>query len=350
MKILLRADSSLQIGTGHVSRCLTLAQHLKFAGLDVTFVCRELKGNIISLIEEKQFKVIKLPSPIKKILGDIYEQQREVNLSQEIEEFVDICRKESPDWIIMDHYGLPIEWENSIKELGVKLFIIDDLLREHLCDALLDQNYRPNYNYYDLLIPKNAKRYLGPKYALLDPSFYKISIPFRTFKDVTKVLVFFGGTDSNGETLRLTKAVIDITNINFHIVIGKNNPALQELEKLCTQYSHLKLHVQITNMAELMKECDLFFGAGGTITWERCRLGLPGVCISVAENQIQIAKDLDQADVHWYLGESHLLKDNQYREALLEIIEDKVRLITFKENSLKLEVGVNLKNMLDLFL
>ena len=60
MRIIIRVDASTDIGTGHVIRCLTLANALKKKSHDVTFICRNLKDHLITHIEQNGFDVIEL--------------------------------------------------------------------------------------------------------------------------------------------------------------------------------------------------------------------------------------------------------------------------------------------------
>ena len=66
MKIVFRTDASLQIGTGHVMRCLTLAHVLRERGAKCRFVCREHPGNLIGVIREQGFEVLALPLQSRK--------------------------------------------------------------------------------------------------------------------------------------------------------------------------------------------------------------------------------------------------------------------------------------------
>jgi spore coat polysaccharide biosynthesis predicted glycosyltransferase SpsG len=47
-------------------------------------------------------------------------------------------------------------------------------------------------------------------------------------------------------------------------------------------------------MAQLMFEADLAVGAGGSTSWERCCLGLPTLLYVTADNQKEIAKNLEK--------------------------------------------------------
>jgi spore coat polysaccharide biosynthesis predicted glycosyltransferase SpsG len=63
MRIIFRVDASLQMGTGHVMRCLTLAEILKENGANVEFICRKHKGNLIDKIRSNGFNVFELELP-----------------------------------------------------------------------------------------------------------------------------------------------------------------------------------------------------------------------------------------------------------------------------------------------
>lgn len=57
MKVIFRADASIDVGAGHVMRCLTLADALKAEGAECEFICRAHPGNLINLIRSKNYPV-----------------------------------------------------------------------------------------------------------------------------------------------------------------------------------------------------------------------------------------------------------------------------------------------------
>ncbi|MBM3273409.1 UDP-2,4-diacetamido-2,4,6-trideoxy-beta-L-altropyranose hydrolase, partial [Candidatus Kaiserbacteria bacterium] len=57
MKVVFRTDASLHIGTGHVMRCLTLAEALRECGAHCRFICRSHPGNLIKEIGQRGFDV-----------------------------------------------------------------------------------------------------------------------------------------------------------------------------------------------------------------------------------------------------------------------------------------------------
>jgi len=146
VKITIRVDASLDMGTGHVMRCLTLADALKEQDNNVSFICREHKGNLIQSIEKKGYLVNKLdmdlPSILTKQENSILEHAKWLGSSQKSDSNAccSILKRIKPDWLIVDHYALDYRWQKALKPLFKKPMVIGDLdNRNHQCDLLLDQ-------------------------------------------------------------------------------------------------------------------------------------------------------------------------------------------------------------------
>src|SRR5690606_25625734 len=132
-KIVFRCDASIQIGSGHVMRCLTLADELSRQGAECSFICRRHYGNLIKEILQQGYKVYTLPleqdlgieSESKDLLAHAdwlaSTQQRDAELSRSIVEQI------KPNWLIVDHYALDENWEKKLKPYCKKLMVIDDL-------------------------------------------------------------------------------------------------------------------------------------------------------------------------------------------------------------------------------
>lgn len=328
-------------------RCLTLAELLKNDGHQITFLCRILDGNIISIIEEKQFKVIHLEAPATELnSNNIHDSWLGVETTFEIMEVTKALESFKPDWMIVDHYGLNTDWELHFINIGIKIFVIDDIYRPHYCNGLLDQNAATNKK-YPILNP--ASQFLGPEYALLAKPFYNTKPRVRKGM-VKKVLVFFGGTDPTGETLRFVNLCHQISNsIEFDVIVGKNNPQLDQIRISSLERENIHLHIQTQEMPKLMSKADLYIGAGGSTTWERCYLGLPAICIAIAENQEQIAENLHTSKVHHYLGKYSEIDDSKYINSILNIIKNEEIRHEFSKSSLDLNVGSKTQKLLTIF-
>lgn len=326
MKIVFRCDSSFTIGSGHLVRCLNLAHLLKG---EIIFICRNLSGNINSRVIQNQFKLIELPDIPK------YSVEEKI---VEIEEVEPYLSSQKPDLIIVDHYGLDEEWEMAAKNWAKKVAAIDDLWRKHHADIILDQNFRASTprNY----IQSKAKLFLGPHYCLLSEVFLSMSPPLRSHFNIQKILVFFGGSDLEGMTLKLLNiAISQFKDINWNIVVGEQNQELSKIKEISKNQPNIELHINTTEMAELMKQSDLFVGAGGTTSWERAKLGLPSIVISIAKNQEQVCEELKRIGVIIYLGSSSSVTEKKILKEIKKLISFKDKRKLLSQSSIKLEVS-----------
>ena len=312
MNIFFRTDSSLQIGSGHVMRCLTLADELRQRGAAVTFICREHPGNLCELIEERGYLVRRLVHPPAEYF------HREDNLSyapslavpwqQDAEETAAILPNGCVDWLIVDHYALDRRWEEHLRTHVSKIVVIDDLAdRPHDCDLLLDQNlYIDMVGRYNGLVPESCQKLLGPRYALLRPEFVQARNQLRQRDgQVQRILVFFGGVDPSNETGKALHALIalNLQGVAVDVVVGGGNPHKNEVKTIC-ETNGFCYHCQVSSMAELLASADLAIGGGGTTTWERCALGLPSLVMVVADNQRELVQYGAQAGFCFSLGEA----------------------------------------------
>ncbi|WP_425253536.1 UDP-2,4-diacetamido-2,4,6-trideoxy-beta-L-altropyranose hydrolase [Janthinobacterium sp. NFX145] len=300
--VVIRVDASLQMGSGHVMRCATLAEELRSRGAAVTFVCRELTGNYIDWLVSKKFEVIALPAPVDGAAVAASQLAHfswlGVSLEQEIADLREaLSLRPMYDCLIVDHYALDEQWERAARSFADTVMVVDDLAdRRHDCDILLDQNfYLDMQQRYDHLLPSSCKKLLGPAYALLRQEFVAQQSKPRDAA-VRRVLVFFGGIDTDNYTTPAIAALARAARpeVQVDVVIGAQHPARAAIEASCTQHG-FHCHVQTSRMAELMAQADLAMGAGGTATWERCCLGLPALTVCVAENQRQLVNDAARA-------------------------------------------------------
>lgn len=305
-KVAFRVDSSVQIGSGHVMRCLTLARQLSNK-TEVVFVCRDLEGNLSSLIKKNGFKLILLPQ--LKTVGELtgYEKWLTIKPKQDAEQTKEVLADLAIDYLVIDSYAIDESWENILRPYVRKIIVIDDLAnRKHNCDILLDQNYYSDMNIrYEGLVPENCKLLLGPHYAILRDEFYKIRGKMRMRDGMVKnILVFFGGSDLTNETMKVLQAVKELNrpDIKIKVVVGSANRYKENIRDFCKRNTNMHYFCQVDNMAELINGADLAIGAGGTSTWERCFLGLPAVVIAIAENQVGICQDCGELGVIEYVG------------------------------------------------
>jgi UDP-2,4-diacetamido-2,4,6-trideoxy-beta-L-altropyranose hydrolase len=327
MRVVIRSDASQLIGTGHMMRCLTLAGYLTEAGANVSFVCREWPGDVIHLVAARGYRVHRLPPvagfDLDEAKPDDYAAWLGVSQTEDAAQTSGALRSEEGvvDWLVMDHYGLDRTWQKLIYSQVDRILVIDDLAnRSHECDLLLDQNYYLDLETrYDGLVPKQCRKLLGPQYALLRPEFPQARARLEP-KDgrVSRVLIFYGGCDATGETLKTLEALsrLQPQGVTFDVVAGVSNPRRDEIARRCDQITEVRFHPRIDNMAETMLQADLALGGGGTTTWERCYLGLPTITVEVAGNQRVALEALASRGAVWNLGPHHLVTPAHLRGAL----------------------------------
>ena len=306
MRVAIRTDASLQIGTGHVMRCLTLAVGLAERGAQVDFICRAHRGNLISMIEQRGFCVKTLKSEFDDDKSmpsqSTHAHWLGCNWKTDAEQSYDSIIG-TVDWIIVDHYSLDLRWETMMRAKCAYIMCIDDLAdRSHDCDLLLDQSLGRCSQDYAALVPEQAKLLLGPKYALLRTEFAQrrdISLAHREIPLLRHILITMGGVDADNVTSRVLTALQakDVATLNkITVVLGPHAPWREQVIK---QAADMLIPTQVLtgveNMAELMSSCDLAIGAGGSTTWERCALGVPSILFILAENQRAIGLSLHGA-------------------------------------------------------
>lgn len=329
MKIAIRVDSAAMIGSGHLMRCLTLAERLKKTGADILFICRNFPGDMNELIVKKNFIVHVLPFDsypfvdsvdnfIAALKGDIV---TDLKYTQDV-----LMQYGLFDWVVVDHYALDKDWEQGIRKYTGKIWVIDDLAnRFHDCDVLLDQNYQFGQNErYKGLVPQNCKILLGPKYLLLREEFLKNSHHKRIRTGtVERIQIFFGGSDPTGETLKALKAVTLLNRPDIHVdvIVGQANPKKEEVQAYCSKLANVTYYCQVDNMAELMVEADLAIGAGGSATWERCFVGLPALSIVIADNQRTENEEFEATGAFINLGWHEDITVNHLADSIRRVIE-----------------------------
>ncbi|MGH8114388.1 MAG: UDP-2,4-diacetamido-2,4,6-trideoxy-beta-L-altropyranose hydrolase, partial [Rhodanobacteraceae bacterium] len=218
MNIVFRADASLDIGTGHVMRSLTLAAALREQGAQCRFVCREHPGNLISRVRQDRFAVTALPMgfALKGASRDGWLlPEHAAWLGADWQADAEATRAEletsPPDWLVVDHYGLDSRWERRVRPACKRLMAIDDLAdRAHDCDLLLDQTLGRDEGDYAALVPKHCQLCVGPRYALLRPEFAALrtaSLRRRVTPARRNLLVAMGGVDRLNATGRVLAAL-----------------------------------------------------------------------------------------------------------------------------------------------
>lgn len=316
MTFAFRVDSSTRIGTGHLIRCLTLAENLRSRGEDVIFLCQHLDGALTSHVENAGFEVLYMD--INKVGQNTFEHGDAI-------ESLRLIRERSATRIILDHYDLSLAWEELITKHVDSLMVIDDLThRPHQCDLLLNQNLMPPSDELFSASSHGATRALiGPRYALLQPEYASLSSRRLTENtSVKKILVFMGGSDPENVTEFVLHSLVnmELGTIAVDVVIGSANPHQAQLLSTFSNYPSITFHSKLSSLAPLLATSDLAIGAGGISNWERMCLGVPSIIVDIAENQREICIELARAGLIEHIGSSHLISPLDIEHAVEKLI------------------------------
>lgn len=317
MKIVFRTDASLQMGSGHIMRCLTLADALKAQGADCHFISREHPGHLLEVIYQRGYKVHSLVAPVQ--------HAQEANLQPEpahaawlgstwqtdVQETTAILASLQPDWLVVDHYALDRRWEEALAPHYRQLLVIDDLAdRPHRCNLLLDQNLGRQPEHYAMLVPEQCQMLIGPNFALLRPEFVALrpySLQRRQARPALRqLLITMGGVDqpnATGQVLQILKTCALPQECRITVIMGLTAPWLQNVRELAAQMPWpTEVVVNVSDMAWRMADSDLAIGAAGSTSWERCCLGLPTLMVVLAENQQPGAQALEAGHAARLIG------------------------------------------------
>ncbi len=328
MQIVIRADASQQIGSGHLARCLALAEELRAEGTEVHFFSRALEGHLLDVICAGGFKLSRLGavSPANGSEENFWfgGKSWEEDAAECIAQLGELPGR--ADWLLVDHYGIDERWEARLRPHVGRIAVIDDLAnRRHDCDLLIDQNLRPEgESRYADKVPAHCELLEGARYALLRREFgrARAMLAPRDGK-VRRILVFFGGMDHLNQTAMALQALDEEAGrqLWIDVVIGATNPHHEEIRRWCAGRGNIHLHCQTSNIADLMAAADLSVGAGGVTMLERCALGLPSVLITVAANQTSGSEQLSQQGGAIYLGMHDEVSPQSLRRVLAGVME-----------------------------
>ena len=337
MKLTFRTDASLQIGTGHVMRCLTLADALAAKGAECHFICRMHEGNLIDFIRSKGHTAHALPVEAARqgSAADLtHAPWLGATQAQDAEACVPILAAQHPDWLIVDHYALDAHWERALSPHYRKLMVIDDLAdRPHACDLLLDQTFGRDEADYRPLVPAHCQLLCGSQYALLRPEFAALrpySLQRRTQPALCELLITMGGVDKDNATGQVLQALRTCplpADCRITVVMGATALWLDEVRKQAKDMPWpTRVLVGVSDMAQLIADSDLAIGAAGATSWERCCLGVPTIMLALAENQRTVAQGLERsggAKLIWL----HQSAMTQFKELLAPLINDPAQLL-----------------------
>ena len=227
-------------------------------------------------------------------------------------------------WVVLDGYQFNGAYQLAVAQARARLMVIDDFLRlpRYHAELMLDQNLGSENRRYP--VATSCRVLLGPRYALLAPGFVQADTDERTYPDRTrKLLITLGASDPVNASSKILSALtsIDMSEVVVTVVIGGANQRRAEVRKLA-EASGYRIVEDATDMPSLMADADLAITAAGSTSWEVCRMGLPAITITLADNQRDIASALSDAGVSVDLGWHDDVTAGAVQAAVTRLIDD----------------------------
>jgi UDP-2,4-diacetamido-2,4,6-trideoxy-beta-L-altropyranose hydrolase len=331
MNVIIRADASRVIGSGHVMRTMTLGRALRQAGAKVSFVTRLHEGGLIDQVRADGFGVTTLAAPERA--GQAHAEP--AHASWVGASWQDDARDTSAgirdigapsDWLIADHYGLDARWEAALRPSAKRILVIDDLAdRHHECDLLLDQNLVDGLeSRYTGKVREDCGMLLGPRYALLQPLYEELHeqlLPRRG--PIRRVFIYFGGADRRNFTALALRAFLNLNrpDVAVDVVLATDAPTVEAIRTCARRHPNVHLYRQLPSLAPLMARADVAVGAAGSTSWERMCLGLPALVVTLAENQKAVAAALHRRGIVTWVGHHDEVGLAELQQALSRQLE-----------------------------
>lgn len=306
---LIRADAGPAMGTGHVMRCLTLADELSARGWSVVIASAELPLALEVDVVRRGHSVLRIGRP-----GD-YGAAEASCIADQLPGPVDLA--------IVDHYRIGSGWHEAARAWARSIAAIDDLADRPLSvDLVLNQNLGERTDAYRHLVRAGTRLLVGSNYALVRPQFRHARRSARIPRvDVRRLFVFISGADERNVTETAARAAGRV-GISTDVVIGAAYPHEAALRRWARNEHGIVLHQNVSEMAALMARADLAIGAPSSASWERCCVGLPTVLVTLAENQVRAARALAERRAALSLGWHHDVNEQAIVDGLEELIQN----------------------------
>jgi len=320
MKIFIRADASNLIGSGHVMRCLALAQAWHNHGGEITFAihCESVQLKQKILDEGCRLMVIQQPAPDPS----------------DLQILIKTARRGDNDWFVIDGYHFTSDYQEALYETGAKLLVIDDCnhLPSYHADIILNQNIFAEDLQY--VCGKDTARLLGVHFSLIRRDFLGKNKKSSISESATKILVTLGGADPDNATSQVIKALQLLEckkELEADIVVGPHNPHRKKLETEVDEWSakrgcdkvKMNLLYAPPHLPDLMASADMAISAGGSTCWELAFLGVPFIVGILADNQKKTAYGLGEAGAALNCGWFHEVDVMELTEYISRMITDR---------------------------
>jgi UDP-2,4-diacetamido-2,4,6-trideoxy-beta-L-altropyranose hydrolase len=311
MNLVIRADAAPHMGTGHVMRCLALAQACQDRGGRPIFAMAGGDPAIAARLAREGMALVSLASP--------------PGSAADAAEVTQLALAAPTAWVVVDGYHFDAAYQRRLKDAGLRLLVIDDYAHagQYHADIVVNQNLGAAAALYPRRRP-GSRLLLGPAYVLLRREFLKWrDWPREIPPKAGKVLVTLGGSDPDNATLKVLKALLQVKveGLTAMVVVGGANPHRQELQSWVRKAAPLiRLETDVEDMPRRLAWAEAAVAAPGSTAWELAFMGVPSLLLVLAENQRAKAEHLQALGVAHYLGWQQEVDSEAMAGALTQLL------------------------------
>jgi UDP-2,4-diacetamido-2,4,6-trideoxy-beta-L-altropyranose hydrolase len=338
LNLVFRADADARIGTGHIMRCLALAQACQGAGGRGVFVLSLEAPALEERLKAEGMEVVHIsPRP-----GSVEDASQAALLADQL----------GAQWLVIDGYHFSDGYQKTIKEKGQALLCIDDNghASHYSADVVLNQNILAREDLYPSREP-STRLLLGTRYVLLRKEFLNWRSWKRTIPDVAKrLLVTLGGADRDNVTLKVLRGLgrAEANGMKAVVVAGPSNPNLEELLSGVRDAGlSVRLEANTEDMPALMAWADIAVSSGGTTTLEMAFMGLPALLLLLAQNQEGAARALVERKAFLSLGYAGEVEEKDIATSVEALVADAQSRLNLSRNGSQLVDGLGPRRVLD---
>jgi len=308
LNILFRCDGSVEIGMGHVIRCLALADELS----------EYHKCNIHFAIRQSELGINK----VKEFYPVLESNEKAFNYENWLK---DCINKINSQILILDvRDGLKKRELKQLKKMtGIKVVTIDDPEDKRL-EA--DMAFYPpilqvkqlDWGSYE------GQLYSGWEYVILRPEFQRNYS--KPHKENLEILVAMGATDPHNLTLKVLNAIDKLYyKLTIKVLIGTQFLFEEELNDFCKKSSkRIVIKKNPENVAQIMSGADMAIISFGMTAYETVALNVPAIYISVSPDHALSASTFVNAGLGVSVGLHIDLNNSLIQNEVKRMIEKEI--------------------------
>ena len=296
MNILFRCDGSVEVGMGHVVRCLALADHLRDSyDCSVQFAMRQSELGI---------------NKVKESYPVLESNEKDFNYKEWL---TDCIEKTKTKVLIMDmRDGLTRKELKAIKKkTGIKVVTIDDPEDKRLEADLafyppVPQLEKLNWNGF------GGELYVGWEYVILRKEFLK---KYPKPKNTTpNILVSMGGTDEKNMTEFVINSMKQINEkFKATIIVGSGYPYILQLKKRLEKvHFEFELLQNPKDIAKIMSQSDFSIISFGQTAYELAALKVPTIFLCLSHDHNESSKLFINEGIGVSMGEYSKLSKQKF--------------------------------------